>query len=318
MMMKISSYKDLVTSKLDTKKGFVTLALRKAKEATLYTKKAKELKEKISSHKNISDLQDDLSIRSQLIESAGISKKTESRLDNENLDNIVSEFLKEFIEPEENRFGDELVNRYLLTQGDALGGRMRNIAGKLANEKLNSFIFEELKRHKISHSYFHRKKKIWLNESASKSNSLNQIKAIKWEKEEKKRIIFFDLTVPIVKKNIDLVVFNNDQCGEINSSEYKSFLKNSNNYLALGELKGGIDPAGADEHWKTANTALSRIRSSFEEQQINVLTFFIGAAIEISMAHEIYDQLTSKKLDKCANLTKDEQLKGICSWIVSL
>ncbi len=26
--------------------------------------------------------------------------------------------------------------------------------------------------------------------------------------------------------------------------------------LMLGELKGGIDPAGADEHWKTANTVL--------------------------------------------------------------
>ena len=23
----------------------------------------------------------------------------------------------------------------------------------------------------------------------------------------------------------------------------------------LGELKGGIDPAGADEHWKTGNAA---------------------------------------------------------------
>jgi len=316
--MKINSYKDLVTSKEDTKKGFVALALRKAKEASFYTKKAKELKEKISNHKNISDLKNDLSIRSQLIESAGISKKTESRLDKESLNQIVSDFLQEFIKPEENRLGDELINRFVLTQGDALGGRMRNIAGKLANEKLNSFIFEELKRKKISHSYFHRKKKIWIKASTNSEAPLDQIKSIKWEIEEKKRIIFFDLTVPIVKKNIDLVIFNNDQCGEINSNEFKSFIKSSNNYIALGELKGGIDPAGADEHWKTANTALSRIRSSFSEQQVNIFTFFIGAAIETSMAHEIYDQLIEKKLNKCANLTKDEQLKDICSWIISL
>jgi hypothetical protein len=27
-------------------------------------------------------------------------------------------------------------------------------------------------------------------------------------------------------------------------------LSNRDNYLSIGELKGGIDPAGADEHWK--------------------------------------------------------------------
>jgi len=31
----------------------------------------------------------------------------------------------------------------------------------------------------------------------------------------------------------------------------------------MGELKGGIDPAGADEHWKTANKALDKMRKPF-------------------------------------------------------
>jgi hypothetical protein len=33
--------------------------------------------------------------------------------------------------------------------------------------------------------------------------------------------------------------------------------------IALGELKGGIDPGGADEHWKTAQAAFNRIRQAF-------------------------------------------------------
>ena len=89
-------------------------------------------------------------------------------------------------------------------------------------------------------------------------------------------------------------------------------------YLALGELKGGIDPAGADEHWKTANSALNRIRTGFKKKRLKPLTFFIGAAIENSMATEIYKQLQTGSLDNAANLTEDEQLTLVCNWIVNL
>jgi type II restriction enzyme len=85
----------------------------------------------------------------------------------------------------------------------------------------------------------------------------------------------------------------------------------------LGELKGGIDPAGADEHWKTANTALDRIRNIYFNKN-SVATSFIGAAIENSMAQEIFNQLQQKKLNCAANLTKSEQVFECCKWILSL
>ncbi len=90
------------------------------------------------------------------------------------------------------------------------------------------------------------------------------------------------------------------------------------NYIALGELKGGIDPAGADEHWKTANSALNRIRKSFSEKKLNPKTFFIGAAIENSMAYEIFKQLQNGTMNNAANLTNDDQLTEICNWIIHL
>ena len=62
--------------------------------------------------------------------------------------------------------------------------------------------------------------------------------------------------------------------------------------LALGELKGGIDPAGADEHWKTARTALQRINDGFAGTGIQ--TLFIGAAIVADMANEIWAMLQEK------------------------
>jgi hypothetical protein len=32
----------------------------------------------------------------------------------------------------------------------------------------------------------------------------------------------------------------------------------------FGELKGGIDHSGADEHWKTAYTEINRVKSAFK------------------------------------------------------
>jgi type II restriction enzyme len=90
-------------------------------------------------------------------------------------------------------------------------------------------------------------------------------------------------------------------------------------YLAAGELKGGIDPAGADEHWKTARSALERIRARFNELGIVVpRLFFVGAAIEERMSNEIFGYLRNGTLDHAANLTKREQVEDLAQWLVSL
>ena len=86
----------------------------------------------------------------------------------------------------------------------------------------------------------------------------------------------------------------------------------------MGELKGGIDPAGADEHWKTAHSALNRIRTSFDKKKLKPQTFFVGAAIENAMAVEIYKQLKSRAMNNAANLTNDGQLTAICNWVINL
>ena len=86
----------------------------------------------------------------------------------------------------------------------------------------------------------------------------------------------------------------------------------------LGELKEGIDPAGADEHWKTGNTALNRIREAFANQNLKIDTSFIAAAIEKKMATEIFTQLQNKTLSFAANLTADIQLVNYCNWLLKL
>jgi type II restriction enzyme len=125
-----------------------------------------------------------------------------------------------------------------------------------------------------------------------------------------------NITVPIVEKNVDVSIL----AGTVNVLRRgkQSLIHNIDAYVALGELKGGIDPAGADEHWKTANSALNRIRKGFSDRKKKPFTFFVGAAIENSMASEIFKQLQSGSLDNAANLTNDEQLASICEWIINL
>jgi hypothetical protein len=119
--------------------------------------------------------------------------------------------------------------------------------------------------------------------------------------------------VPIVNNNIDICLLN---CEFQKLS--KEIIELPKSYIALGELKGGIDPAGADEHWKTASKALSRIRESFLAQKCKPRIFFIGAAIEKKMAKEIWSELEIGVLNNAANLTKADQVISLCQWLSNL
>lgn len=95
-------------------------------------------------------------------------------------------------------------------------------------------------------------------------------------------------------------------------------VKESQHFVALGELKGGIDPAGADEHWKTASAHLARIRRSFAALGVAPALFFIGNAIETSMAGEIWGMLEQGELTNAANMTDDRQAVSLVSWLCKL
>lgn len=119
--------------------------------------------------------------------------------------------------------------------------------------------------------------------------------------------------MPLVKNNIDLCVFDCSP-NHLSPDVYSS----PKSYVALGELKGGIDPAGADEHWKTARTALSRIQQAFGAHGANPHLFFIGAAIEKKMAVEIWNQLEQGALENAANLTAENQLASVSRRLCDL
>ncbi|OPX25187.1 MAG: restriction endonuclease, partial [Candidatus Cloacimonas sp. 4484_140] len=137
---------------------------------------------------------------------------------------------------------------------------------------------------------------------------------ISWINSNGVRTLIFNRNIPLVKKNVDLSLLKCEP-EEVKYSKDSAHLV-PENYLAFGELKGGIDPAGADEHWKTANSALNRVREAFANKFLTPITFFVGAAIGNSMSEEIYSQLKSGILTNAANLTNDDQVASLCNWII--
>ena len=299
----IKSAQDLVTVHSQVSKGFLEQALYKSDSAHPFITRAKAFRQELTKVRDASDiiknkvLNNDF--KNELLAASGFSDKATSHLSQQELTLALDKVLTKIYNSsklEKISFQDELVYRYLLTKGDTLGGSSRNNTGALAGKKLTSSIIVALNNIKISPT---------INTSPT-----GKIQAMYWDN----RFLAFDIKPKIIGKNIDAILLNTTGIKSID----KSILEQPNRYLACGELKGGIDPAGADEHWKTANSALDRINQKFSDKSKQPSLFFVGAAIESSMAQEIFEQLQSKKLAYAANLSVKEQLDKLASWLVGL
>ena len=309
----ITQWSDLVTTYEATRAGFISIAFEKNIKATPFVEEAKSLKIIALKAKKPKDLLNLTDIYPSLLTASGLSYKSLNHLTKENKDEAIKNLIEKFLEPAGEKFIDELVYRFLLTRGDTLGGKMRNIAGFIGEKKLVRSIIASLSIKNRDFMYLNSKSKSWIVGEYEDLTIEENVKGLCWRNSKGQRTILFNITPSIVNNNIDICIF--DCSYDIVSKE---ILDNPEKYIALGELKGGIDPAGADEHWKTANTALERIRNSFNEHKFNPLTFFIGAAIEKSMAKEIFLQLEKNILSNVANLTNDTQLKSIANWICEI
>jgi type II restriction enzyme len=312
----IRSANDLITSREKTRAGFISLALEKNYLAVPYIEEAKALKalaSKVSKPKDLLQLQD---LRVGLLTASGLSDKALNYLTEEDKTLAIEEMIEKFLKPAGNAFVDELVYRYLLVKGDALGGKARNLAGVLGERKFLRAMLSVFNLSGINNQWKDDHTGAWLAKPEDDTGIEKRINGFFWSKKGTSRLLMMNITVPIVKKNVDLSILKGtkDNLGK----SKQSLIHQIDSYVALGELKGGIDPAGADEHWKTANSALERIRKSFAKRKKKPQTFFVGAAIENSMASEIFRQLRSRALNHAANLTNDEQLAFICEWIVNL
>ena len=309
----LKSGDDLITTYEATRAGFVVLALEKNRRATPYVAEARTLQKIASSAYKPADLLKIKGIESGLLTAAGLSDKALNHLLPQHKEEAINGLIKNFLEPAGVKFVEELVFRFLLTRGDALGGSMRNVGGALAQRKLTRVILATLTIAGIRYCWQHVKTRKWVEMTDDDSDIEFSLRGLSWKGKNKNRTLIYNLTVPFIKNNVDMCLFRfaSDELETTGYSDVKSF-------IAIGELKGGIDPAGADEHWKTARTALDRIRKVFSKLDASPYTFFVGAAVEKRMASEIWEQLESGILDNAANLNEESQVISVSRWLCNL
>ncbi len=290
----IHSVDDLITSREATREGFLQQALTKTQRAAPYIKEARNLKSILDTTDNIAELaqQSSQPIRHALLAAAGFSDKARGRMTGNELTSALEAILIRIAEMAPDDWREEIVYRFLLTRGDTLGGSMRNITGAAGSVQLSHAVIAALDKINFDHRI-----------TRTPRNS-EKIVALEWQN----RLMVFDRKPRFIDNNIDVIFLDTSQMlsGTVT-------LEQPWTYLACGELKGGIDPAGADEHWKTARSAFQRICDKFSDMGLpEPALFFVGAAIERNMAEEIFKQLQDDRLTYAARISQFPTDKGSC------
>ncbi len=265
----LTSSDSLVTTYEETRAGFVALALEKNRRATPFIEEARSLKAAASKISTPASLINIAGIQAALLTAAGVSNKAAGHMEPHDQEEAIKGLIKQFLEPAGSNFVEELVFRFLLTRGDALGGSMRNVGGAMAQRKLTRAIIATLSVAGISYDWLSAKSNTWIHGTKDDPDIEMDANGLSWSNGHQDRTIRYNLTVPFVKKNVDLCLFN---C----------------RYLAFANH--GLSPH----------------------------LFFVGAAIENSMAEEIWYQLEEGTLSNAANLTDANQVASLCRWLCNL
>ncbi len=293
----VRSHRSLITTPEATRRGFLDQALTKTEVAESFIEDADALVEALDAAESIDEVIANRRIREHLIAASGFSEKASGYITPRELNRSLGTVLRQICEECEEAGADwrsNIVYRFLLTKGDAMGGIMRNKTGAVANTKFAQAVFDTLGANGVVYR------------TTRARGRTGKVQQIGWNDRE----IFFDKKPGFIGNSVDVILLRH-RPGAISVR-----LNREADYLACGEIKGGIDPAGADEHWKTAATALQRIRDRCQHNLPEL--FFVGSAIEESMAKEIFAQLESGELTHAANFNEQRQLEDLVNWLIDL
>ncbi len=132
----IKKWEDLVTTQEATRTGFISIAYEKNVKGTPFIEEAKSFKVLAQKAKKPKDLLKLTDIFPSLLSASGLSEKALNYLSEKDQKEAIINLIEKFLEPAGDAFIDELIYRFLLTKGDALGGIMRNLAGSIGEKKL--------------------------------------------------------------------------------------------------------------------------------------------------------------------------------------
>ena len=123
-------------------------------------------------------------IRHFMLTASGLSEKSKQYLKDDEQNIAIEELIEKFLKPAGNNYIDEVIYRYLIIKGDAVGGTMRNKIGALGQEKLIRSILSCMNVRGINYA--------WLgndNTSLWKNNTINDSNI---EKRMKEHFLYFE------------------------------------------------------------------------------------------------------------------------------
>ena len=290
----IADSSDLITPKEVVRREFLWQARQKRIRAASCVDEAAALLQVLKKIGTADELVEHQEIRPHLLAAAGLSDKAQGHFSAAQLTSLLAEIIGGLISHAQDAWPEAILYRYLLTRGAALGGSLRNVVGDRADGKFAGLVMRGVRQ---THGT-----------PAIKRNANGKVEGIRWPN----RLLLFNRKSYVAGSNVDVILLDTSS----EATEEKPMLESSACYVACGEIKGGIDPAGADERWKTAGSALERIRQAFGS---DCPALFIAAAVfGERMAGEIYAQIEGGQLTHAANLHVHEQIEDLIAWLVSL
>jgi len=201
--------------------------------------------------------------------------------------------------------------------GDSLGGISRNEVGRAATAQVINYIAKHLHKLGYLESITYILKDSLEDEVDQEPDDSILVKLYTVTPEtdidsflrqvEDRRVKYQEL---ILKNGYKLLLDRQLSWRDSESKVYKigpdlHTISSESDMFWAGEIKGGADPAGSDEHWKTATQALNRIIDAAEatNRPLPRLSFFATILVE-RVATEVQQWINDGKLSSVYNLTQ--------------
>lgn len=187
---------DLITTRSETRRAFIEFAMVKNQRCAPFIDQAKVLKRSAEQAQSPQDLLEMSQIERSLLVAAGISDKAINYFDEEAKREALKKLIEEFLVPAGAEFVEELVFRFLLIKGDALGGSMRNVIGELAVKKLIRRFLSVLKTWDTEFHILKKSASKWCSAPEDDYWIENDVEALAWTNEHGPRVFALNRTIP--------------------------------------------------------------------------------------------------------------------------